>query len=237
MTPNDLIKLSLKMAGVIGIGQTPLSEDMNDAFSLLNMMLGQWNRRRWLVYHLIETVKVATGALSYSIGPGGDFDVPRVTGIDAAFVRLLNNASPNQVDFPLQLVESYDDYATIPLKSQAGFPQTVFLDTGTPLGTLYVWPLPSNQYEMHLIVRAALAGFDKISDDVDLPNEYQEALLYNLAARLRPAYQLGPDPSVTALAMAALNTIRTSNVQVPLLEMPSNLVRPGLYNVYSDRYR
>lgn len=238
MTPNDLIKLALKMTGTVGVGQTPLSEDMNDAFAVLNMMLGQWNRRRWLVYHLVELTKVSTGALSYSVGPAGAFDTPRLVGIEAAFIRLLNNASPNQVDFQLQILTSYEDYAAIPIKSQAGFPQIAFLDTGVPFGTLYVWPVPaSGLYEIHLVVRAALAGFDKISDDVDLPNEYQEAILYNLAARLRPAYALPPDPSITALALSSLNTIRVSNVQIPLLEMPDNLVRPGIFNIYSGGYR
>ena len=86
-------------------------------------------------------------------------------------------------------------------------------------------------------MKAALTSFASISDDVTLPAEYQEALLYNLAARLRPAYQLGPDPSVTALAMSSLNTIRAANIEVPLLELPANLVRSGLYNIYSDRVR
>jgi hypothetical protein len=71
MTPLDLITLALKKAGVVGVGQTPEAEDTNDAFSDLNMMLGQWNRRRWLVYHLLDVAKVSTGAASYTVGPNG----------------------------------------------------------------------------------------------------------------------------------------------------------------------
>ena len=48
-TVGDLITLALKDSGVLGAGQTALAEDMNDALSRLNMMLGQWNRRRWLI--------------------------------------------------------------------------------------------------------------------------------------------------------------------------------------------
>ena len=238
MTPNDLIKLSLKMTGVVGVGQTPLAEDVNDAFTLLNMMIGQWNRKSLLVYQHLDVFKAATGALTYTVGPGGDFNtVSRVDGIDAAYVRLLTNAAPYQVDLPLGIIQSYDDWAAIPTKSMPGFPQFVFLDTGTPVGIVHIWPVPGSQYEIHLIVRAVLAGFATLTDNVTLPTEYYEALLYNLTARLRPAYQLPPDPTITALARAALNTIRVANTQIPLLEMPDNLVTPSNYNPYNDSVR
>ena len=77
MTPVDLIRLALRDSGVNGVGQTPNAEDNNDAFTHLNMMLAQWNRKRWLIYHTIDVSLVSTGALSYSVGAGGDFNTPR----------------------------------------------------------------------------------------------------------------------------------------------------------------
>jgi hypothetical protein len=235
MTPLDLITLSLKQAGVVGIGQPVQAENANDAFTLLNMMLGQWNRRRWLVYHLVDVAKVATGAQSYTIGIGGDFNVARPDRIESAYVRLLNNSGPNQTDVPLTLMQSMEDYSRIALKSMVAFPSYVFLDSDFPLGRVYLWPVPSPRYEIHLLLKAELPAFDTMSQDIELPAEYAEAIMYNLAGRLRPHFQLPADPSITALARSSLNTVRNANTQIPTLQMPNDLARGWNYNVISDR--
>jgi hypothetical protein len=236
MTPLDIITLALKKAGVVGVGQTPEAEDTNDAFSDLNMMLGQWSRRRWLVFHLVDVARVSTGAASYTVGPGGDFNVARPDRIESAYVRSLQQAAPNRPDYPLSVVTSMEDYAAIGLKSIVGFPRMVFLDSGFPTGTLYPWPIPTiGLYEIHLLFKADLAGFAALTDDVNLPPEYQEAIVYNLVVRLAASYKITPDPVVVAIAKSSLNTVRNSNVQIATLKLPDDLVRSGTYNVYTDR--
>lgn len=236
MTPRDIIILALKQAGVLGQGQTPSAEDTNDAFKLLNMMMGQWNRKRWLIYRLQDVAFVSTGAASYTVGLGGNFNTARADRIQAAFVRLLNGPTP--VDAPLAVITSREDYNRIAIKAQTGFPQAVFYDPTFPLGTLYTWPVAlSGIYEIHLTLKIELAQFANLSEDIALPPEYQEALFYNLAGRLRPAYQLPPDPTVSALAKAALNTIRNANGAIPTMQMPRELVGGWGYNVYSDTVR
>lgn len=234
MTPRDIITLALKDAGVDGVGQTAAAEDLNDAFTKLNMMMSQWNKKRWLIYHLLDVSKVATGAQSYTIGTGGDFSVTRPDMIDSAFVRFLNTSGASQLDYPLEIIKTREEYNQIALKNLTTFPRAVFLDSDFPLGAVYVWPIPSSQYEIHLTVKASLPSFANLSDTVNLPPEYSEALLYNLAKRLRPAYQKPADPQINQLARAALETIKAANAQIPMLKMPSGL-RGGNYNIYSDQ--
>ena len=38
-TPQKLVELALKKTGVLASGQTPLADDINDAFSELNILL------------------------------------------------------------------------------------------------------------------------------------------------------------------------------------------------------
>jgi hypothetical protein len=235
MTPLTLITQALKKAGVVGVGQTPEAEDTNDAFSDLNMMLGQWSRRRYLVFHLVDVAKVSTGAMSYTVGPGGDFNVSRPDRVERAYVRSLQQAAPNQPDYPLTVIPSMEDYTTIGLKSIVGFPQRVFLDTNYPLTTLYVWPIPTvGLYEIHLLLKADLPGFTTLTQDINLPPEYQEAILYNLAVRLAASYKMPVDPVVVSIAKSSLNTIRNSNVQIPTLRLPDDLTRGSVYNIYTD---
>lgn len=235
-TPNDLIALAFKDAGVYGVGQTPSSEDANDALDRLNGMLAQWRRRRWLVYRLLTTSKVSTGAQSYTVGTGGDFNITRPDKIESAFVRLVNQAAPNQTDYPLRIIEAREDYNRIVLKQLTAFPYYLFYDSAYPLGSVFPWPVPSATiYSLHITTKDVLPQFASLAEDISLPLEYLDALRYNLAVRLRMGYGMDEKPGLAGLAKDALNVIRMANTQIPQLHMPGVLTRGGnRYNLYSD---
>ena len=235
-TALDLITGAMDDAGIIGVGQTPLAEDTNKALTRLNAMVAQWSRRRWMVFHLIDIVFTGTGALSYSIGPGGTVPLNRPDRIEAAFFRMLAGVPGNSIDYPLLILQSREDYNRIALKTMASFPQYLFYDSAYPTGNVYIWPLPDLQYEMHLSVKPALQGFPTLKTVFNLPPEYEECIRLNLAVRLRVAYQLPPDAGLIALAKVALNTIKNTNAQIPLLQMPGDLTNGagGGYNIFAD---
>lgn len=236
-TPRDIINLALKDAGVLGIGQTANAEDTNDTFTRLNYMIAQWARKRWLIYHLISLSKVSTGAQFYTVGPGGDFNIDqRPDRLEDAFFRQIVQSQPNQIDYPLQILESREDYNRISIKQLQSFPSYIWYNPAFPLGEVYPWPIPSPTiYSVFITVKKVLAQFTSLSQDIILPPEYMSALHYNLAVRLRPAYQMPADPSLVGLAKDALNVLRTSNAQIPRLRMPNDVIRPGIYNPYSDQ--
>lgn len=87
-TPQDIINQAMLDAGVLGVGQTALAPDIADAFTRLNWMVSQWARKRWLIWQLITLSKISTGAQSYTVGPGGDFDISqRPDKLESAFLR------------------------------------------------------------------------------------------------------------------------------------------------------
>ncbi len=223
MTPRQICTLALKMCGALGVGQTALAEDTNDTFTLLNMMLGQWSQKRWLVYHLIDVTAPISANGTITLGAGGTINTPRPDRIEAAFARYAIGSGP--IDYPLEIIESRADWNAIGLKGMTGLPSAVFYDSGYPLGTVYVFPQPAVLYEIHLSLKQALPSFGNLSDDLNLPPEYEEAILYNLAVRLFPMYGLSPRADVVTLAKVSLNTIRNSNTQIANLRMPAGL--PG----------
>lgn len=236
-TIRDLIALTLKDAGVVGIGQTPQAEDTNDALTRLNQMLYQWQVKRWLVFHLVTLSKTATGAQSYTVGPGGDFNIsvrPDKLEAPGNFIRQLSGAG-NEVDYGLKLIDAREEYNQISLKSLSSFPQAVFYEATLPLGRAYIWPIPDSQYAIHLLMKAVLTGTLTLNDTPVIPNEYLEAMRLNLAVRTRIAYQMTPDVMLNGLANEALNTIRNANTQVPALQVPIELRRPRLYNILADQ--
>lgn len=237
-TARDLIVLALKDSGVLGVGQTASAEDITDNLKRLNIMLSQWARQRWIVWNLTATGIASTGAQSYTVGTGQDFDIPRPARLEDAYMRLINPSGQNQVDYPLELIEAREDYDRLSLKQLTSWPAYCFYDSGYPTGTAYFWPIPTAaQFQLFIVTKTAIGNIANASDTLNLPPEYEGAVLYNLAARMRPAYQLPPDPSVTALATSALNILRTENAQVPRLQMPKGLPgrSGGTYNIFSDR--
>lgn len=236
----DIIILAMKDAGILGIGQTPMAEDMNDALLRLNMMIAQWRVKRWLVWHLVDKSIVSTGAQSYSVGPGGDIDVAvRPDKLESAFFRMLPGSNGTQsVDYPLQILFSREDYSRITLKTLVSFSQCIFYDSAWPMGYIYPWPIPqASLYEVHIILKNVLSEFADLATLYSFPPEYFAAIHYNLVVRLRAAYRMPEDVGYSGLAADALQTIRSANAQIPSLVMPDNLVRPGVYNIYSDQIR
>lgn len=235
-TALEIINLAQKACGNLGVGQVLLAEDTQESLRILNMMLAQWNRSRWLVHHLVDTAFACTGAISYTVGLGGNFNIARPDRLEAAYIRQTNIASPNQIDYPLNILESREDYSLISMKQlQASPSYCIFYDAAYPLGNVFPYPVPSNQFELHLITKSPLTTFSAVSGTVNFPPEYEEVLWTNLAVRLATIYQLQLSPDVVALAKAGRSTLRKANAQISRLQMPTSLNRDGLYNVYSDQ--
>ena len=235
-TPRDIVNLALKTANVVGVGQSSLPEDINDCFNMLNMMIAQWQRRRYMVYNLKTVSITATGATSYTIGLGQQFNTERPAKIEAAFIRM-QGGSTLPVDYPLQVLRAKEDYDRISIKTLNAFPQYVFYDSTFPVGNVFVWPVPNNQYQIFLTVMTQLQAFQNLSEVIVMPNEYLDAMQWNLADRILTIYGLPENPKITRYAEVSMRAIMENNSQIPLLHMPVALRgKSGAYNIYGDFY-
>lgn len=236
-TAADVIRMAMLNARIVSLSQTIYAEDMQLGLNMLNGMIGQWNRRRWLIWHLIDIAVETTGNEKYSVGVGGDFDVVRPDQIEAAYFRQVITTQPNQVDYPLTLITSREDYSLIALKSLSSWPAWLYYDPAYPEGYAYPWPIPqAGLYYLHLVIKDMLQGIPDLQTPINLPPEYFEALWSNLAVRLGGAYPTVEIPQSTiALARSSLDTMRAANAQIPLMKMPAGLGKGGLYNVFSDQ--
>lgn len=262
-TIGDLLNSSLEEAGVIGTGQQAGASEMNVAWSRCQWMLQQWERKRWLVYHLVTYGVTSTGARSYTVGPNGDINTdvagspwnaqfnsqfgagvasPPVSArpdrIESAFLRQITQSQPNQIDYPLRILQSMEDYNRIALKSLVSFPGCVFYDPAWPRGILNIYPVPNPAiYAVFISIKEQLpVAFPTIATAIELPYEYYAAILYNLAIRLRAKFQIPtfPGDPLVSLAKESLNVLRGANVAIAKLQVPGDLKRPALYNIFSD---
>ncbi len=235
-TGKQICTNALRAARIIGKGIEAQAEDISTAHGILNELLAEWSSRRWLVYRLVDAAFTCTGAINYTIGPAGNFPMTaRPDRVEAAYARLLTPADPTlRTDFPLRQIVAREDYSRIALKQLQSFPSDYFYDPAFPLGFIYVWPIPSAQYELHVLTRQILESIATVTEEVLLPRVYDGVLKWNAARRLRAEYGYKADDEINKLAKNGLNVISSNNFAVPELQMPAELRGGGRYNFYSD---
>jgi hypothetical protein len=98
----------------------------------------------------------------------------------------------SETDIEMNLI-SYEDYQNLPNKTtNSGTPIQWNYDRKTSVGYLYVWPIASNaSYLMKITFAKPLEDFDSAGNTPDLPQEWYDALVYQLAVRLAPMYGMG----------------------------------------------
>jgi len=240
-TGSDIVIQALKKAGVIGVGRVPSADDTNDALADLNDMLAQWNTQRWMVWHLLDLEFVSTGQQTpYTVGPGGNFNVSRRPDrIESAYLRQFVSTGLN-VDTPIEIIPSYEEYSRLSLKSLQSFTLYGFLDSSWPLGKFYLYPWPNaDRYGVHIQLKDVLPIIALATDLSSIPDHYVAAMKFNLARRLRQAYGKGmaPDPELNNQARNSLDVVKQSNVQIPELVMPRGLITMSSgWNIFSDQF-
>ena len=214
-TAGDLIAFALRCASVNGVGQSPTAADASDGLIVLNSLLAEWQVNRWLIYDLIDMAATATGAASYQVGAGLTYDFAWPTGqrpdrIDAAFARLISSGA----DTPLYPFMAREGFNRVAAKATTGLPESFFYDAGATVGTVYFYPVPTTLYSLHLQAKASLGQYSGLTSALALPQQYITALIWNLAAALRPLYGLPDDPSTSQRASMALQSIGGSGAQM-----------------------
>lgn len=74
VTRNELIASSLRTLGVIGIGETPTSEDYTNCSQALNIMIKSWSKKGWPLWvQNTLAIEMVPEAYAYPIGPSAGY--------------------------------------------------------------------------------------------------------------------------------------------------------------------
>lgn len=94
----------------------------------------------------------------------------------------------NNIDVPLNYY-SYREYFEQPNKIVTGTPVVWNYDRQIDEAIVRLWPTPSDSsFRVNFIVSRSIQDMDSNSDTFDLPVEWLDAITYNLAVRIAPAY-------------------------------------------------
>ncbi len=78
----------------------------------------------------------------------------------------------------------YGDYVVMPNKAASGAPTIYTFLKRTGGAKLYMWPVPTETTAINLTIARVIEDVTSINQTVDLPQEWQETIVYNLAKRM-----------------------------------------------------
>lgn len=228
MTALEMIKASLRLIGAVSSDETLEASIADNAKQVFNMMLDQWANEALLVYARTDaSYNLQIGVASYTIGSGGVFNGARPVQIDAAFVR------DGTTDLPLQIIGPNEYFEIASKASSSTYPTHLYYKSDYPLGTIYVYPVPSEVNALHLIHRVAFTKMEEYTDTIDLPPGYEMAIRYNLAAELAPEFGVSVSSIIFDRAASTKATLKATNAIDNIMRCKDMIGERKSFNIYA----
>jgi hypothetical protein len=209
-TALQIVEDAARDIGGIAAGETLEPVIASEHLRRLNRMLDMWSTDDALIYSINPiTVPFVPNKQKYTLGIGGDINIPRPVEIEMVSVR---QGDPNMLtEIPIEIVNDEQWRDTAVKQTTSTFPLVVWITGDFPLNNLWFWPIPQQVNTMVLYAWTLLQQFTSPTDAVSLPKGYEEALVSNLAVRLCPQYGVQPDPALVAAAKTSLSLIKRTN--------------------------
>lgn len=200
LTAREIITEAFQTAKVVAAGETPTADELEDGERKLNLMLKSWGSKEHLWIKTEGTQALTATTASYAItGARRMLSVRRRT---------------SSIDTPMNEL-SREEYYDLPTKSATGTPVSWYFDPQRSTRTLYVWPTATTAVAanttLYFTYLRVIEDIDSLENDPDVPQEWLEALIYNLAAKLALAYGSDMYPVLRVEAAQLLKDIEAQD--------------------------
>lgn len=150
-------------------------------------------------------------SLTYTIP--GDFPIPRPLRITHGFTRFA------QLDFPLQVTATQNEYTGILYKAQPGpWPTIAWYNNTFPYGIINAYQAPGNNAELHLFADTILNNMT-LNQNLSMPQGYTRALKWCLAKEIAAEYGFPLTEAIKTNAQQSLDFVKALNAR------PANVAR------------
>lgn len=187
LTVSEIITEARALLGVQAAEEPLQAHELQQGIRALNMMLKAWQVDGVKTWTLTEgSFALVQSDYDYVFGAGGTFTTVPLSLSDVRITR-------NGQDLPMYEM-SREEYYALPVKDTEGYPTQWYYDKQREGGTLYVWPAPdATTSTLKFTYRRSVMDAGDGTKTLDLPQEWHEAVCYNLAKRLI-AYYPGANP-------------------------------------------
>ncbi len=227
----DLISSSMRLAGILASGETPSGAEGADGLMILQQMMDAWQADGLKIFTTaINTFPFVLGQQVYTLGTGGNFNIPRPASIHRMGCQILSNPTqPSEV--PITLLDD-DGWANVRVKNISGsYPLFCYDDGSFPLRNLNFWVIPGLACNLVLYSWQPLSTFPDLNvTDVTFPPAYLQAIRYNLAIMLAPEFGRQIPPEIAMIAMSSLQALKDLNLPAPILRCDPGLSGTGTSN-------
>jgi len=173
LTAVQLIEEAYRKAGIHAEEEPIPAHNVTTGKTALNMMLKTWAADPQKHFTYVEgTVTLVQGQVSYDLSSENILDMDNI--------RIVRNSTST----PMTEM-SRREYYRLPVRSSEGFPTQWMWDRSSTSKTLFDWPTADSALgTLEYTARRMIFDLDANTDDFDLPQEWYEAVVYNLAVKL-----------------------------------------------------
>ena len=181
-----VINGALRKLAVLSGGSAPETFEVTNAAEALNAMIKGFQADGMPVWAIKKyTFTTVTGTSAYSIGVGQTLNTP----VPLKVLQAYRNQD-NSVNVPMNIYTNYN-YNMLPLAVSSGVPINLYYQPQSTLGTVNLWPIPSDSTTtVTLVYQRPFEDMVSSTDDFDFPSYWTEAMIYGLAWRLAGEYGL-----------------------------------------------
>lgn len=206
----DLITDAMRTLGVLASGEVPSADMAQDALRMLNYMIDLRKNTSTGIYAVQSTMFATQGGKgTYTLGPGGDWDIPRPTYIEDIRYRY----DDQDLEWPMARLTPHEYWGIYLKGTQSTLPHAWFDDGAFPMRNIALYFIPSTS--RHVVVHSwvLLDNLMTIDDAIFLPEGYELWLRYELAKHLAPEYEQAWTPQLEMLRQEVEGVVRQRNRQ------------------------
>ncbi len=243
ITGTEIVSDAFALLNVFLPGKAMPPADGAYGLRALNDLLDELQSRRQFIPFISRnrfTLTAGKGGPTnpYTIGIGGDFNVPRPSNQDSLVAAnlILTVSSPN-VRIPLGIYtdDAYDANAIPDLQNTQ--PTGIYYNPTFQgdLGSIHLWPVPTiNTNDLELFLQEAVAQFANLSTIYYIPDGWKIMLKYNLADHLQTPYGKTLSQAAQRIAVRTMGTVKRANLNLTdLMNDASSFAqdRQTMYNI------
>lgn len=210
-TRNEIITDALLLLGVVNSNESASANDITFCSGILNKMIKSWQAQGIHLWKETEgTITITADQSSYTLNSTNFPSIGR-----PIYISDCRYSYSSGLDRKMRKL-GRSEYNALPTKTTATGPSTAwYYSPQLSSGILYVWPVPTSSETsdtFSITYLKTIEDFDASSDDPDFPSEWLEALTYNLAVRIAPAFGIvlsKTNPDVLVIAAASLNDLKS----------------------------
>jgi len=199
----DIVLSAFRMIGELRRGEVPDQGQINEAFDIMNNMIGAFSMSSLFIpYEKKINFNLTAGSNQYiftsvpqPIGPPPPPGSPVIIGsnqiIMLNYVNLEFLGNPGSIVYPIRVISKSEFYETIRIKALTSIPVYCFLTIERLQSIVQFYPTPNINYPVEIKAKVTLDYLTRFTDITALPPFYFKFLIFALARELISYYPSG----------------------------------------------